>query len=50
MGKHERVALQEVAEVFSLPPDKADNWIKQLENEGLIRRQKAGNGFFFLKV
>lgn len=50
IGKHERVAPREVAEVFSLSPDKTDSWIKQLENEGLIRRQKAGNGFFFLKV
>lgn len=48
--RYRKVAPREVAEVFSLPAGEADEWLGRLENEGLVRKQKAGNGRFFLAL
>ncbi len=43
-----KVAPREVAEVFSLPDGEAADWLGRLENGGLVKKQKVGNGWFCL--
>lgn len=46
--KHGKAAPREVAEVFSLPHGSAMKRLSNLEEKGLLMRQRAGNGFFYL--
>jgi predicted DsbA family dithiol-disulfide isomerase len=46
--KHGKVAPKEVAEVFSLTLESAMDQLEQLKEKRLLKRQKAGNGFFYL--
>ncbi|MBE0429529.1 MAG: DsbA family protein [Thermoleophilia bacterium] len=43
-----KVAWREVGEVFSLSKSQAEDWLGRLEGRGLIQRQAAGNGWFYL--
>ncbi len=45
--KYEKVAPKEVAEVFNLTMESAMNWLNKLNEKGLLKDQKWGNGFFY---
>ncbi len=47
--RYGKVAPREVAGVFSLPAEEADEW-ERLEAKGQLKKQKAGNGWFYLTL
>lgn len=46
--RYGKAAPREVAEVFDLTLESAMNQLNRLREKGLLREQKAGNGFFYL--
>lgn len=46
--KYEKVAPREVAEVFNLTTQSAVEQLSKLKGKGLLKEQRAGNGFFYL--
>ena len=48
--KYGKVAAREVAEVFSLKISEARERLDRLASEGRLKKQKAGNGWFYLSA
>ena len=46
--RYGKAAPREVAEVFELTQGSAMNLLRRLRGKGLLREQRAGNGFFYL--
>ena len=47
ISEYGSVATQEVAEVYDLSPGKARQALESLVDEGYIRRERRGNGYFW---
>ncbi len=45
--KYKRVATREITEVFDLSEEDIDEYLSSLVSEGLMRKKKVGNGFFY---
>jgi protein-disulfide isomerase-like protein with CxxC motif len=45
--KYKRVATREITEVFDLSEEDIDEYLSSLVSEGLVRKKKVGNGFFY---
>lgn len=45
--KHKKVARREIKEVFDISEKDADEYLTLLAADGLLRKEKVGNGFFY---
>ncbi len=48
--KYNKVALQEILEVFNLNKEDAGKYLASLESEGSLEKKNAGNGFFYVST